>query len=303
MSSSRPRSGLLAGRLLFALLLLLSVLPAPDVAFSQAPDCQAETEPNNTEAEVQAVEGAFCIAGDLPEVADQDLFLWTVSDEDAKFIWTMTVAGPVGVVTSAKLLTLSSEPGVDPIVAGTQIAEVGTTPESDAPVSSSFLMTPGRYLVGISRTDSTTGPPLTTTYELALAQSSRLPKRLDDEPNDAADTASPVSGAFETAGDALETIDTYAWTLTDDEAALGWELHVQVALGQSISLTVTTDPLAPYLVSTASNQQGRIDLYDLALEPGTYFLQLSPGATAGLGDADRSRQPGAQRSPRGGQRH
>ena len=118
----------------FVLALLLMQLPAPLTALAQDTNCRPDVEPNNSEAEVEKVSGAFCIAGDLPETADQDLFLWTVSEDDAQSLWTVTVSGPEAVVTDAKILAVESEPGVEPIVAGSQLSHVGTTQTSTGPV-------------------------------------------------------------------------------------------------------------------------------------------------------------------------
>jgi hypothetical protein len=257
------------------------MVPLPAVAFAQGSDCAPETEPNGTEAEAQAVEGELCLAGDLPDVADQDLLLWTVSEADAGFAWTVTVDGPDGVVVSAKILALASEPGVQPVLAGAQIGEVATTPTTEGPVSETFLFTPGSYLVGVSRTDTAEGvPPLTTAYELTFAHGDPLPETLDEEPNDDTDAAVPVEAAFATAGDAINSVDVYAWTLSDEDAALGWELHLRHALGQAMTLEITTEPGGAPLVTAASGPLGRIDLYDLALAPGTYELTLGPASVA-----------------------
>ena len=111
--------------------LLLMQLPAPTAIRAQGTACRPDVEPNNTEAEVEKVSGGFCIAGDLPESSDQDLFLWTVTADDAHSLWTIAVSGPEAVITDAKILTLTSEPGVEPIVAGSQIGHVGDDRELD----------------------------------------------------------------------------------------------------------------------------------------------------------------------------
>src|SRR5690242_7168729 len=108
----------------FVLALLLVQLPVPLASRAQDTSCRPDVEPNNTESEVEKVAGAFCIAGDLPETSDQDLFLWTVSADEARSLWTITVSGPDAVVTDAKILSVTSEQGVEPIVAGTQIGHV-----------------------------------------------------------------------------------------------------------------------------------------------------------------------------------
>src|SRR5687767_15919537 len=116
MSRSGTRRVGVLHRWLFVLAMLIAQMPAHDMVHAQENDCRSDIEPNNVEAEVEHVDGAFCIAGDLPEATDQDLFLWTVSEADAKSVWTITVSGPTAGVTDAKIFDLSSAPGVEPIV-------------------------------------------------------------------------------------------------------------------------------------------------------------------------------------------
>ena len=261
-------------RFLAVLFFLLALIPAPHSIAAQASACRPDVEPNNSEAQAEHVESAFCIAGDLPEAADQDLFLWTVSETDAKSIWTLTVDGPAGVVTGAKIFNLSSAPGVEPVVADQKIAEINKVPESRAPVTGDFLVAPGQYLVGISRTDTTSStPPITTGYQLSLAKSERLPKRRDKEPNDDATTASKLGADFDTAGDLKDSDDYYAWTLSPEDAGSGWELFAQGALGTSLYLTITSED-GTQVASYSSDSVARIHAYDLALPAGTYYLHL-----------------------------
>jgi hypothetical protein len=263
-------------RLLIGALLLLSILPLSPSGRAQDDRCRAEVEPNNVEAEIERVEGAFCIAGELPEQADQDLFLWTLSETDAKSVWSMSVFGPAQVVTTARILTVTSEPGVEPIVASPEIGNVSSTPTSTGPESSTFLIAPGRYLVGISRTNTEAAtPPPTIGYELTLSKVERLPKRADKEPNEVQETATPLSGAFDTAGNLQDTVDTFVWTLSERDAESGWEIHAQVALGRSISLTVIGEDGQHYAIAL-SDASGEIDLYDMVLAPGRYYLALAP---------------------------
>jgi hypothetical protein len=227
-------------RWLIGALLLLAVLPQPASLRAQDASCRPDVEPNNLEPEAEPVEGAFCIAGDLPDQTDQDLLLWTVSEADAKSVWSMSVFGPALVVTTARILPITSAPDVEPVVAGQQIGEVSSTPTSTGPESFTFLIAPGRYLVGISRTNTEAAtPPASTGYELALSKAERLPKREDKEPNEDQENAGPLAGAFDTAGNLQDSDDTFAWSLSERDAESGWEIHAQVALGQRISLTMT----------------------------------------------------------------
>src|SRR4051794_19519323 len=123
---TRLRHALLAPPVRAFIVLLLLAAPYADriPTRAQGSPCLAETEPNNTEGEVQPVESAFCVDGTLPESADQDLFVWSVTKDDAKFWWTLSVDGPNETVTTARILTVSSESEVVPLVAGSEIRAV-----------------------------------------------------------------------------------------------------------------------------------------------------------------------------------
>ena len=142
------------------------------------------------------------------------------------------------------------------------------------PVTSTFLIGPGRYLVGISRTDRAdfTAPP-DAAYVLGLQQGERLPKRLDKEPNDDATTATQVSGTFQTAGDLSGSADNFAWSIEDEDADIGWEMEFHSAIDFPTNFTISTSDTGENLVSYSF--QTDLILYDLGLKAGTYIISIS----------------------------
>ena len=258
----------------FVLAILLGQLPAPTATRAQGDQCRPESEPNNVEAEVGKVGGAFCIAGDLPESSDQDLFLWTVSDDDSRSQWAFTVTGPPAVVTDAKIFNLSSEPGVEPVVTNVQIGHVGTTGTSEGPASDSFLFAPGQYLIGVSRTDTAdASAPVTTAYQLDVAKADPLPKRLDKEPNDDQSTAVPIAARSKRPATGKGQVEFHAGRRMRQMPNPAGQLHAQTGLGQTITLTIT-DAAGVQILSAYSADRSVLDLYDLTFEPGTYFIQV-----------------------------
>lgn len=246
---------------------------------AQSSTCTAEMEPNNTESDAQDVASAFCILGTLPETSDQDLFLWTVSDDDAKFGWSLSVDGPDQTMTTAHILAIDSESGVEPVVAGSELLQVSHTPTDLDPVARPFLISAGTYLVGISRTDRADfTAPADASYVLDLSRTDRLPKRADKEPNDDPATATQIAGAFEVSGDMAGSWDVFAWTLTDEDAASGWELEVNAPINQSLSYSISRADTGEVL--TSSYDQVHQVLYDLALAPGTYWIQITTSSEA-----------------------
>src|SRR4051794_20249612 len=88
--------------------------------------CAAEVEPNDHEGDAAAFSGPLCISGSLPE-GDQDLFVWDTSGAPAA-LWDFSVSGVYGSATALKVLTIASDPGVTPVVAGTQVGQFVTDP-------------------------------------------------------------------------------------------------------------------------------------------------------------------------------
>lgn len=260
------------------LLLVAPIGRIPQPSFAQAPACSPESEPNNVEAEAEEKAGEFCVTGQLPETADQELIVWTVSEDDAKFLWTLTLTGVAQTVTGAKIFALASEPGVRPILAGSQLGEIASAPDTVGPVSGSFLVAPGEYIVGLSRTDrSDAAVPTDTSWQLSLARGERLPKRLDKEPNDDQETATPIEGVVSLAGDLNGSGDTFVWTVSEDDTNSGWEMHLKAAIGTKPNMTIR-DAAGAQVVYIDGDRFFAIDLYDLAFAPGQYYLEIRPQA-------------------------
>ncbi len=266
-------------RALCWLICALMIVPAAVVQQSvraQQSACVTESEPNNVEAEAEEHAGEFCLSGTLPESADQELIVWTVSEDDAKFSWTMRLDGIEQTSTGAKIYALASEPGVRPIVAGSLLLDLTAPPETVGAIEHTFLVSPGEYLVGLSRSDRADFlPPPDTGYELALQHADRLPKRLDKEPNDDDTTATPIEGSVSLAGDLSDSIDTFAWTVTDEGSDSGWGMHLDSAIGSFPSIYIR-DSDSNQLLYVSADLQSQIDLYDLAFPPGTYSIEIRP---------------------------
>jgi len=72
-----------------------------------------ESEPNNTPANFHPISGEITLYGTMVG-QDQDGFLWTVTDNDARKRWTFTLNGEPGALTIAQVVRLKyAENGVD----------------------------------------------------------------------------------------------------------------------------------------------------------------------------------------------
>ena len=244
-------------------------------ALAQA-DCTPEVEPNDTEVTATALQSAVCVAGVLLN-GDQDLAIWEVPASDSATLWRMDLAGVPGVLTALKLFEITSEPGVEPIVARQpHLLEVAQAPDESGPAVLDGLLLPvGRYLLGISRSDLPSGrDEADAVYEFRIEPGGCPPVGGDREPNDSAEQATPVSDEFEVAGDLEGSTDDYAWTITD--GARHWDVELQVPLGEPAALEV---------IGSGGQRFGNVSvpslarLYDLALPPGAYQVRVAPQAS------------------------
>src|SRR4051794_18061141 len=203
MGRNRPGTARLFAACLTALAVASNLLAGP-VAFANgaaATTCVVDTEPNDSEDLVQDLTAPSCTDGTLP-AGDQDLFLWTVDDSQRGQRWTISLDGVRDTVTSLKILAISSDPGVTPVVAGSQLFQVDAQPRPGRGTAEDLMFTPGRYLVGISRSGTVDGgEPTVFDYTVRFAPGTELPPARDNEPNDDAKHATAVAGTFSASGD------------------------------------------------------------------------------------------------------
>ena len=201
--------------------------PAAGRGTAATPTCTAETEPNDHEGDAGTLAGPVCISGSLPE-GDQDLFVWDVSAQPAA-LWNFSLTGVYGTATALKILTITSDPGVTPVVAGPQIGQIVTDPLGGIANAADILIAPGRYLLGMTRTASTSGPLADTSYSFQIAPGTPVPANGDKEPNDDVAHARHVPGDLSLSGDSGRSDDFFAWTPPAGTAR--WQLQLQGPLG------------------------------------------------------------------------
>ena len=256
---------------------LLAAPPLPLAA--QDPACTAEVEPNDNPDALTFVSGTLCVEGTLP-ASDQDLLLWELSPEEAARPWTITVDGIEGTLTGLQIVSVASEPGVIPVVAGTRIIGVDAPPSAFGPVVRDGVLLPaGRLIVGISRsTYPDGGEPEQTGYRFSLQPGDPLPAPSETEPNDTPDAANPVAGAFDRVADASLDPDYLAWTVEGTPEGTAWTLTLTGTIGRSVAVSlVGADGFE--LASAQPDVWGVATLTDLQLPQGTYTLYVSGSPT------------------------
>ena len=137
---------------------LVSPLATPTRIRAQQ-QCGTEIEPNDAPETAQSFTGAGCFTGELPD-NDQDIWLWTVAPEDALTRWTFELTGVARTITGLKIVQISSDPGVTPITAGSELIALSTAPDDKHPSTlANVLIAPGTYILGVSRSDTADNTP------------------------------------------------------------------------------------------------------------------------------------------------
>jgi Mg-chelatase subunit ChlD len=285
MGQHRPNKALATATWLIVLAVATNLSAAPAALArgesATALTCLPDTEPNDTEDQVEPLTAPSCIDGTLPS-GDQDLFLWTIDDSQRGQRWNISLEGVRDTVTGLKILDISSDPGVTPIVAGSQLIEIDSGPDSAHGDAADLMFAPGRYLVGISRSGTPDGgEPTTFDYHIQITPGTETPPAKDHEPNNDAKHATPVSGAFSASGDLQGSDDYLAWTLSDQDANQRWHVTIQGEIEGNVALLLEK-PNGTELVRTYLDADGRGELRDLALAAGTYELHIGYGSDTPL---------------------
>lgn len=277
-SGSAGLRGLRSGAM--AAVLVAGMLPAGSgttLAQLAQDTCLAEVEPNDTPEEAISTSGSVCITGELPD-GDQDLFLWEVPEQAAATRWTFGVEGIPGTLTGLKVFRVDSAPGEEPVaVERTPWLDIESGPSEPAEgLLADVLLPVGRYLLGISRSESADGSvPTSLAYSFRVISDPPWPPHADIEPNDDPSTAGPIGDGFEIGGDLVGSADLFAWTVT--LPGLHWDLAARVPLGLPVWLELArADGTALARISTDTSAS----LFDLALEPGGYVVRVGPASDA-----------------------
>lgn len=286
------RSGAALALALGAAAAALSV-PAP-LAAADTSSCVPEAEPNDAASAASAT-GGLCIDGTLPD-GDTDIVSWEVAPADALTTWTIAVDGVADTVTTVALWAIVSDPGFDPPTLGDMpVYRIDTAPDATSASSPELIVPAGRWAIAVTRSDPYHGPLRSEPrYRLRVTPTSAAPPTGDVEPNDDPSSATPVADAFSLSGDLRGSDDWYAWTVKDP--AIRWELEAQVAPADPVTIDLLR---ADGTLLTSHATQGDARLYDLALEPGTYLVHVSPWSDAArpyrlaarAGDADGDPEP------------
>jgi hypothetical protein len=276
----------------------IGLLGAPGTTSAVTGDgCAVESEPNDVGDAALTLHVPGCVTGSLPDGDPADLWAWTITDDDARRLWTLSLEGVPGTISAVQLVPITSEPGVSPMTYIGKAYELDAPADAQEPaVDHDVLLPPGRYLLAVGRTALVDGGTLASdSYRVTIA-SSPLPPSADAEPNDQPVHATPVGGAFEASGQLTDSPDYLAWTLSEADAAHSWDVGVQAPPGHGLGLTLA-DRDGAALAVAQPDTVGRAWLHDLHLPAGTVLLQPTGGPATWVMRAVPSDVPGADPEP------
>jgi von Willebrand factor type A domain len=252
------------------ILCILTLIPMgwrPAAVVAQPSSCITEQEPNNDPAGANKLTDVeTCVQGSIGN-SDQDLFVWTLSEADAKDRWSFSMTGIQGQEDIVKIVTL------DYAADGTTVEKVNevatfTSPGFNEPATAEdVILPPGTYDIGVSASGA-------GDYTFTIARGHPFPKNRDKEPNDDADTARPLKGAFEISGNLKDSEDWYAWTISDADAKHDWTLSLSGLATYPPALAITDQSGNEVLSNTTAGALGRLVLVDVGLDAGTYLVKV-----------------------------
>lgn len=251
------------------------------VPSAPAPVCVTDHEPNDRPEDAMPVAGAVCIDGSFGET-DQDIFAWTVSAQDARMAWRMSIEGLPEQQTRLQIHRLDA-PGSD-----VEPAEVGSerfalvTPARTTRAQAPLVLVPeGRWIVGLSVSGGAGG------YRLRIEPATLPPGLQTESPAGAsnADATAAVVGTLAPErpfmGDLRGKEDVLAWSLDAAAARRRWTLGLVGPIGADLALALEAQDGRP-LGRVSRLGSGRMSLDDLGLPAGEYRVRISSGTTEPL---------------------
>ena len=236
-------------------------------SFVLAQRCTEELEPNNTPPEATAFAGMGCIIGTL-EDSDQDLFAWTVTNDDFRYRRIVFEIDPKEAeLVSLQFMKLSfAENGTD-VIGKEDLFKLEATEKINATFPQ--ILIEGNYHLGIVGK----GSYVVNIHEVDPS----LPGSFDREPNDSGEEAKEKTSSFAFSGDLEGSVDYYKWTLAEEDAAKLWKISAQTQVGQKLTVKLFSSS-GENVFTESVGEDSHLILYDIGLEAGSYTFVLSPAS-------------------------
>jgi len=264
-----------------------------------------ESEPNNTPAEANAVAGEVTLYGAMVK-GDQDGFMWTVSDDDARKLWTFELHGIPGALTIAEIVRVEYADNGTDVASTRRLVKMGTRDGLTPSIHKDLMFEPGEYLIGIAyagggseaaggapfrppadglsfgdhgRPESTVaeagaGPAdAPGAYRLMIREGTWLYPSSDKKPRNSRERAIEVRlgrpfTAFES-----DASTWYSLQFDDKAAAQRWNIQVQAPLGRELKARLT-DAQGALLAEASVDAYGLLMFAEMAPPATTWYLEL-----------------------------
>lgn len=313
----------------FAAAALLGLVAVP--ARAPAQPLLYESEPNDTPLDGNGVAGEVTLLGTMTGV-DQDAFIWTVSDDDARKRWTFELSGIPGQLTIVEILRVQLTASGDGVEDYTRLLKLGSRDGTRPAVVRDLIFEPGEYVIGLAQAGGSTGssgafrPPMmglsfgtggtpegdavaaaaqaepAGAYRLTIREGSGMTVASRPSDNGAKETATAMRLGREQVGYQTGPGAWYAFTFDETAADSRWDISVQVPVGRSAEARLL-DGAGATLATAASDDRGRIVFPDLAPGATTWYVELStdePGFIHSISStAVGQRVPGEEAEPNG----
>jgi hypothetical protein len=223
-----------------------------------AQNCALEVEPNDAPATATPLDGRGCLVGTL-DGSDQDAWWWVVDQEASEQVWQVELDSFPGHLTKLDLVRVEIAANGD--VTGAETLLTLGTPDGRQVRSEPFLVAPGRYLLGFSKSGGS------GEYVLHLQPGDALSRRRTP--------AAPlvdrgVAGAFAAYG-VLDGRLEIPWTIDAAGAGVRWAIEAQGAVDATVSVELL-DPSGARVVRTSASASAIAALRSLGLQPGEHRL-------------------------------
>lgn len=289
--------------------MLLLLLAASWVWASQT---QHEVEPNDTPAQANPVAGAVTLYGTMP-AGDQDGFIWTVSDDDARKRWDFELHGIPGALTIAEVARVEYAGDGESVAGVERLMKMGTRDGTTPSVHRGQLFEPGEYLVGLARAgggkgggglfrppmiDATfggastggagadgdasggTGPTspveeaVSDAWRLEISEGVRLNVQRNPGPRGRREDAQAIRPGRGFATFEPEPSTWYRFDFDQKTAEQRWDIEVRAPIGRDLRARLV-DADGRELIAAAVDTHGLARFADLAPSPGTWYLELA----------------------------
>lgn len=277
-----------------------------------------ETEPNDTPENFPEISGEISLYGSMVG-PDQDGYLWTVSDNDARKRWSFELHGDPGALTITDIVRLTyADNGVE-VTSKKSLLKMGTRDGVTPATRKDLMFEPGEYVIGLAQMGAGKKPDAGGVFR-PPTMSLSFGTEETDEPTGAEGNPGKVdesAGAYRfliTEGapvypaknpgkratreqaqklktlkvfSTFETEETVWYSLAFDEtqAQQRWDIKMQVPVGRSLSAELQ-DESGNKLLTGKTGSDGKLRFPDLAPSPGTLYIKLmtqNPGFIHSIG--------------------